>query len=102
MEHWNQKVSANRGKTWKSKLLSGRLEVQMNPTKLRLARIKKGLTQTDVAKTLGLTYATYGAIEAGRRAVKNDRANKITGLLGVALKHAFTENKAGKLVAKKG
>lgn len=101
MEHWNQKVAANRGKAWKEKLLAGRFEAARNPTTIRLARVKKLLSQTEVAKTLEMTYATYGAIESGRRPVKEDRAKRIAQLLGVGLKSAFTSLGEGKFLAKK-
>lgn len=101
MEHWNQRVAANRGKAWKEKLLAGRFEAARNPTAIRLARVKKLLSQTELAKTLNITYATYGAIEAGKRPAKEDRAKKIAQLLGLSLKSAFTSMGEGKFLARK-
>lgn len=101
MEHWNQKVAANRGEKWKSALLTGRLETSMNPTVLRIERIKQRKSQSDIAKKLGLTYATYGAIEGGRRQVKEDRAKEIADLLGLKLKRAFATMEDGKFLARK-
>jgi len=101
MEHWNQKVAANRGKSWRNALLSGRLEAARNPSAIRLARIKKSLSQAEVAKSISLTYATYGAIESGRRPVKEDRAKKISDILGLNFKRAFTIMGEGKYVARK-
>lgn len=101
MEHWNQKVAANRGKSWRNSLLSGRLEANLRPSAIRLARIKKTLSQSDVAKSLSLTYATYGAIETGKRTVKEERARKISELLGLNFKKAFTSIGEGKFVASK-
>ena len=101
MEHWNQKVAANRGKSWRSALLSGRLEASRNPTVIRLARIKADKTQTDVANSIELTYATYGAIESGRRPVKEDRARKIAEILGLNFKRAFAAHDSGKYLARK-
>lgn len=79
--------------------MTGRLNAITNPTQIRLARIKKGLTQTDVAKEIGLTYATYGAIEAGRRKMKEERAKRISDLLGLNIRRAFVTLDSGKLVA---
>lgn len=101
MEHWNQKVAANRGKKWRSALLSGRLEASARPSAIRIARINQTKSQTDVADKLGLTYATYGAIESGRRQVKEDRAKQIVELLGLTMKKAFTSLKGGKFIARK-
>lgn len=107
MEHWNQRVAAARGKKWKSSILSGRLEVLRNPTHLRTARVKQSKNQTDVAKELGLTYATYGAIENGHRPVTQERAKQIAIYLGVSTKRAFEPVKdkslkmEGKLIARK-
>lgn len=101
MEHWNQKVAANRGKSWKKALLSGRLDASRNPTKIRLARVKKSLSQTDVATSLGLTYATYGSIETGKRPVQEERAAQISELLGLKVSIAFAPYKEGKLIARK-
>lgn len=99
MEHWNKKVAANRGKAWRNSLFSGRLNAAQNPSAVRLARIKRCLSQTEVAKTLSLTYATYGAIESGKRPVKEDRAKKISDLLGLNFKKAFTIMGEGKYIA---
>lgn len=101
MEHWNQKVAANRGESWRSALLTGRLEASMNPTKIRLERIKQKKSQTDIAKKLGLTYATYGAIEGGRRQVREERAKEIAELLGLKFKSAFATMEDGKFIARK-
>jgi len=107
MEHWNQKVAAARGKKWRSSILAGRLEVSRNPTHLRLARVKQSKNQTDVAKELGLTYATYGAIENGHRPVTSERAKQISTYLGVPMKRAFENVRddnpkmEGKMIARK-
>lgn len=105
MEHWNQKVAQNRGKDWKKKLLTGRLQAQTNPTRLKLARVKKGLSQGSVAKEIGVTYATYGAIENAHRPVSEERAKKIAQQLGVSFSGAFLEKIVKgdlKYIAKRG
>ena len=99
--HWNQKVAANRGKTWRTNILSGRLKAARNPTHIRLARIKQSKSQGNVAENIGLTYATYGAIESGRRQVKEDRAKAISELLNLKFTKAFTKVEDGKFVARK-
>jgi len=99
--HWNQKVAKNRGPKWRKNLLSGRLEIQMNPTPIRLKRISRDVTQRDIAKKLGVTYTTYGAIEAGRRTVRKEIAEKICKILDLSLNSVFasTKSKSGRLKA---
>lgn len=94
--HWNKKVAANRGSEWRQKLLAGRLDIQMNPSNIRLKRIKSNKTQIELAESVGISHATYGAIESGRRMVKADKAEKIAKALGIVLNKAFkakTKNK---------
>jgi transcriptional regulator with XRE-family HTH domain len=97
MNTWNQKVAKSRGKDWKAKLVAGKLESKINPTLLQLHRVKKKLNQTAVADKIGLTYATYGAYENGRRPIKVDVAQKISLFLSGSddLKQFFipTKNK---------
>lgn len=91
--HWNQKVAKNRGLEWRKKLLAGRLDVQMNPTQLRLKRIKKNKTQIELASQIGMSYTTYGAVESGRRPVAKAKAEKIAKALGIAFDTAFSVSK---------
>lgn len=93
MEHWNQKVSQNRGDKWKKNLIVGRLNAQKNPTNIRLARVKQGKTQGEMAKLLGVTYSTYGAIESGTRLVRDDRAERIATILSLSPSKAFQKAK---------
>lgn len=76
----------------------------MNPSPIRLKRIKKDITQIDLAKKLGITYTTYGAIEAGRRTARKEIAEKICKILGISLEEAFssTKSKSGRLQATTG
>lgn len=93
MEHWNQKVSQNRGEKWKKSLIVGRLNAQKNPTNIRLARVKLGKTQGEMANLIGVTYSTYGAIESGSRLVRDDRATKIAEILKLSTTRAFQKAK---------
>lgn len=91
--HWNQKVANNRGLEWRKKLLAGRLDIQMNPTHLRLKRIKKNKTQMELAALSGMSNTTYGAVESGRRPVVKEKGEKIAKALGVAFDTAFEQVK---------
>jgi len=87
--HWNQKVAKNRGLEWRKKLLFGRLDVQRNPTHLRLKRIKKNKTQIELASQIGMSYTTYGAVESGRRPVAKPKAERIAKVLGLSFEKVF-------------
>lgn len=102
--HWNLKVAKSRGKEWNKKLMAGKLEARINPTNLRLCRVKRGITQTTLADQLNLTYATYGAYENGKRAIKESVANEISSKLNVSFKKLFAphEKLKSKFVARRG
>ena len=98
-KHPNSKVAASRGKAWKAKLMSGKMEVHMNPTKLRLTRLEKQINQITLAKKIGLSTATYGSIERGKRPVSNERANKIAKNVGVRVEQIFSSINKKKMLA---
>jgi len=91
--HWNQKVANNRGLEWRKKLLTGRLDVQMNPSHLRLKRIKKNKTQMELAALSGMSNTTYGAVESGRRPIAKEKAERIAKALGISFDTAFSQAK---------
>ena len=94
--HWNQKVAKNRGLEWRKKLLAGRLDVQMNPTHIRLKRIKRNKTQTELAALSGMSNTTYGAVESGRRPIAKEKGEKIAKVLGLTFDSVFTPSKNNK------
>jgi len=98
---WNDKVSQKRGAEWRAKLVHGRLDAAMNPTKLKLKRVAKNLSQEEVAEKLGLSLTTYGAIERGRRPVKFDLANELAKVLKSKKADILTKTPKGKFLAKK-
>lgn len=99
--NWNDKVSKKRGPEWKAKLVEGRLDATLNPTKLKIKRVASRLSQTEVAENAGLSLATYGAIERGKRLVRQKVADKITKILKAKPSDLFKSLPKGKLVAKK-
>lgn len=48
---------------------------------LKSIREKKGLTQEEVAKMVGISRSTYGHIESGERGVTVTNAKKIASIL---------------------
>jgi DNA-binding XRE family transcriptional regulator len=97
--YWNDKVSKKRGSEWKKKLVEGRLDAAMNPTKLKLARVKAGFSQEEVAKRAGLSLGTYGAIERSKRSIKYEPAKRISKILKISLESIFKEHSKGKLIS---
>lgn len=57
--------------------------------KLRLAREKAGLTQSEMGQKLGLTLAGYRQKEVGDRKISVEEANKIAKILGTTLDEIF-------------
>ena len=78
----NKKVAQNRGEKWKENLIAGRLEAEMHPTQLKIARFRKKLSQLKLAQKLGKSLSTYGAIERGRIGIKEVLVRKLSSLLG--------------------
>lgn len=66
----NKKVAKKRGKNWRNKLVLGKREAKLKPSNLYLERTKTGLSQSDIADSMGVSLATYGAIERGKRTAK--------------------------------
>ncbi|MEG2289953.1 MAG: helix-turn-helix transcriptional regulator [Clostridium sp.] len=58
--------------------------------KLKLARIKKGLLQKDIAKNIGTTERTYSNYENGKRKIKVEDAIKIANVLDKTVEELFT------------
>ncbi|KIV56079.1 DNA-binding protein [Aneurinibacillus migulanus] len=63
-------------------------------SKLRELRLKKGITQTYMAKSLGFkSVGGYNNIEMGRTRLSLDKAKKISEILGVGIEDLFFEEK---------
>jgi transcriptional regulator with XRE-family HTH domain len=50
--------------------------------RLRLARLRRNLSQSDMAERAGVTRKTYQALEAGRRTASVGLLVKVLGILG--------------------
>jgi DNA-binding XRE family transcriptional regulator len=82
----NQKVAKNRGTEWRNKLIQGKFDAKMNPTWVQVARQKSSLSQESVAKKVGISIATFGSIERGKRYVTYSRAAEIAKILDASIK----------------
>jgi transcriptional regulator with XRE-family HTH domain len=58
---------------------------QTLPDKLRLKRLQKGLSQENMADSLGISTTAYGDLERGRTELTLPRIEKIAELLSVNL-----------------
>lgn len=87
----NRKISANRSKQWAENLKQGRREALLNPTRLRLLRLKRGLSQDQAAQALGLSTSTYQAVERAKRLVDQERAEQIASYFKIPFKNLFVK-----------
>lgn len=91
----NQKVAKNRGEIWQSKLKEGRLDAQLNPTKLKVKRVKLQISQDEMSTLLNLHRSTYGAIERSKRLVSEKRASLIAEKVKDQKDSLFRKDKSG-------
>lgn len=94
-----EKIAKNRGDEWRKKARAGRLEAKLKPSFIRLARLQKAFQQEDVAKKLGMSESTFGAVERAKRMVKADVAEQIAKLLSQPQNKLFKQAAKGKFVA---
>lgn len=58
---------------------------------IKEARVKRGLSQSDVAATLGISRPSYIAVEQGKREITMGEFEKLSGVLGIS----FEEMESG-------
>lgn len=95
----NRKIAANRGNSWRSKLVEGKLDSSLHPTNLKLKRVQKGVSQDRLAHELSVSLSTYGAIERGRRSASEETAQRLAMVLSASVKSLFAQVQPGKYVA---
>lgn len=59
---------------------------------LKLARIKKGLTQMELARLIGVSVATINRIETGKQVLKVDMLNKLANVLEIPVNELLDNN----------
>lgn len=82
-------IAQNRGEKWRKNMLQGRRDAQLNPSVLRLARLRKPLHQSMISEKLGMSTSSFGAVERGKRRVDLDTAKKIARLVAVPMSKLF-------------
>ncbi len=95
----NIQVAKNRGSEWSKNLIKGKLEAQLYPTVLKTIRIKKAVSQADLAKLLKVSLATFGSIERGKRSASAKVASEIIKKLGGNINQYFKPTKSGRFLA---
>lgn len=96
-----KKVASVRGDDWRKKLVKGKFEAKNNPSLLYQQRVKKGLTQTELAQEIGASLSTYGGIERGMRPVKGLIATALAKKLRAGVEDLFAKHGENKMIAKK-
>lgn len=59
---------------------------------MKSLRIEKGLSQEQIAKTIGVSRPTYTAIEAGKQKLDIEEAQKLTNLFGIGVDELLSGN----------
>jgi len=95
----NKIVAKKRGAEWKAKLIKGKKDALVNPTKLKVRRASIAISQRDLAKTIGVSLATFGGIERGKRTTSKEAALKIAQKLKVAVNKLFKANEKERMIA---
>ncbi len=65
------------------------MRVYGNKAKLKVARIRAGLYQRDVAASAGITVSSYAQIESGKKSTTGKTAKQICECLHVMFDDAF-------------
>jgi len=77
-----------------------RLEYIRNPNKIQSLRMKKGISQIEVANKLGLSRIYYGNIEKGIRTATNEIAEKIAKVYKVKTSEIFKKHDEKRFMVK--
>lgn len=95
----NKIVAKKRGAEWKAKLIQGKKDALIHPTKLKLTRANKAVSQAELAKAIGVSLATFGGIERGKRTTSKEAAQKIAQKLKINVGKLFKENEKERMIA---
>lgn len=98
-KNWHKKIAQNRGESWHRNMLAGRRDAFLNPSNIRVLRVKGDFHQDVLAKKLKISESTFGAIERGKRMVSGETAKAIAAILGVNYQKIFKFVKHNKYIA---
>jgi len=97
--HPNKKVAENRTLEWQASLSKGKFDARNNPTVICQLRYRKALPQSRLADAIGVSVASFGAIERAKRNVVLKRAEKIAKLLDTTVSTLFRKVSENNFVA---
>ena len=100
MKNTNRDIARNRDKSWIGKMVAGKIDYALKPSRLRVARMEKRFSQEEMAEPNELSPTTYGDIERGKRLVKRGVAGRIAEQVGKRVKDLF-EEKGKKFLARR-
>ena len=92
----HKKIAESRGSKWKENLSIGKRDSMLNPSVMKIARLKLGLNQTVIAKKIDVSPSTFGSIERGRQPVKLASAKEISKVLRVPFDRLFKVSSGSK------
>lgn len=95
----NRTVAALRGERWRANLVRGKMESQFFPSAMKVLRVKKLMSQYEMAKLCNSSIANLGGIERGTRTVKPRLAERIAAILEAPVEKLFKKDSKGKLFA---
>lgn len=98
---WHKKIAKNRGSQWRKNLVLGRRDSQLNPSLIKLARLKLGIDQSLIAEKLDVSVSTFGAIERGKQMVKLAKAREIAKILKMSVDKLFKQTASSNSERKK-
>jgi len=93
----NKKVAKKRGSEWKAKLKQGKLKNASKVTAVRKFRVAKGMSQTELLKTLSIkSITTLVKIERGEQTASTQVAREIARTLSLPVHTLFNKNETTK------
>lgn len=90
---WNKKIVKSRAPDWRLRMMNSKIEHAAHPSLLRIARLKAGKSQDEIAQAAELSLTTYGDIERSKRPVRSEMAARLAELVGVKKLEAIFERK---------
>jgi len=85
----NKLIAQNRDRKWIPKMVASKYAYNLKPSRLRDARLAMGKSQEEIAKLNELSHTTYGDIERGKRLLRKETAERISGAVGKKLLDLF-------------
>lgn len=90
----NKKIAKLRSDEWQKNLSIGRFKAMSNPSKLRQARLNKGMNQQKLITSTPInSISSYSRIEKGIQSISKDLAKTLATRVGCSIGDIFTMHK---------